>query len=374
MYLPPDSRARHFGPDQFGSDMLARMIDALPIPSFVIDRQHRVTHWNPAMKALTGITIEDILGTDGQWRAFYSERRPVMADLIVDGAGDREVAGFYGRKCRKSPLIEGAYEAEDFFPELGDKGKWLRFTASPIRDNDGVTIGVIETLEDVTDRKMAEENLHFYLKAITSAQEQERKRVSRELHDDTVQLLGSVSRQLDNFIRSKHGLKAERANLLKDIQRQLNVGAQNVHRFSQALRLSLLDDLGLVPALRSLVSGLSDARIAADLKVVGDATRFPSEVETTLFRIVQEAVNNIRKHAEATEASVTVAFTGDRVNLTIEDNGKGFSQTENVDALPRSGKLGLAGIQERVRLLGGTFEIVSAPGKGTRLIVVVPVG
>jgi PAS domain S-box-containing protein len=371
---PSHPRSRRVSQGQFGPDTLAKIIDASPIPSFVIDRKHRVTHWNPAVESLTGIAAEDILGTDGQWRSFYGERRPVMADLIVEGASDGEVAGFYGQKCRKSPLIEGAYEAEDFFPELGDKGRWLRFTASPIRDDDGATIGAVETLEDVSDRKLAEENLHFYLQAITSAQEQERKRVSRELHDDTVQLLGSVSRQLDNFIRSGHGLKPERARVLKDIQKQLNAGAQSVHRFSQALRLSVLDDLGLVPALRSLVNGLSEGAIKADLRIVGDSVRLLPEVETTLFRIVQEATNNIRKHAEASEASVTVEFAGKMVNLTIEDNGKGFNLTENVDALPRSGKLGLAGIQERVRLLGGSFAVHSRPGNGTRLTAGVPVG
>jgi signal transduction histidine kinase len=374
MLLPAGSRSRRSSDGQFGSDTLAKIIDASPIPSFVIDQQHRVTHWNPALNALTGIAIDDILGTEGQWRAFYGESRPVMADLIVDRASDAEIAGLYGKKCRKSTLIDGAYEAEDFFPALGDKGKWLRFTASPIRDNDGVTFGAIETLEDVTDRKLAEENLHFYLKAITSAQEQERRRVSRELHDDTVQLLGSVSRQLDNFIRTERRLKPERVLLLKDIQNQLNAGAQSVHRFSQALRLSVLDDLGLVPALRSLVSGLGEVKVAAELRVIGDVTRFPPEVETTLFRIVQEAVNNIRKHAAATDAWVTVEFAGDRIHLTVEDNGNGFGLTENVDALPRSGRLGLAGIQERVRLLGGSFEVVSARGKGTKLIVAVPVG
>jgi PAS domain S-box-containing protein len=370
----PSSRAGRARQSQFGSDTLAKIIDASPIPSFVIDRQHRVTHWNPALKALTGITAGDVLGTDGQWRAFYGKRRPVMADLIVEGASDSEVAGLYGQRCRKSPLIEGAYEAEDFFPDLGDSGRWLRFTASPIRDNDGANIGAIETLEDVTDRKTAEENLHFYLKAITSAQEQERKRVSRELHDDTVQLLGSVSRQLDNFIRSDHGLKPDRASILKDILKQLNTGAQNVHRFSQALRLSVLDDLGLVPALRSLVTGLSEGGTSADLRIVGDAIRLPPEVETTLFRIVQEATNNIRKHAAASQASVVVEFASPVLNLTVEDNGKGFNLTGKVDALPRSGKLGLAGIQERVRLLGGSFAISSNPGKGTRLTVGVPVG
>jgi signal transduction histidine kinase len=297
-----------------------------------------------------------------------------MADLIVDGASDSEVQAIYGRRCRKSRLIEGAYEAVLKFPELGEEGRWLRFTASPIKDDDGYIIGAIETLEDVTRRVTATENLRYYLNAMTQAQEDERKRIARELHDDTVQLLGSLSRQLDSFLRTERGLKPEQAAFLKDMQGQLNAGAQSVHRFSQALRLSVLDDLGLIPALRSLVNGLHDRYgVKAELVVRGEAKRLTPEVETALFRIVQEAINNIGKHARASLATVTVEFGKGTVGLTVTDDGKGFDLTGSIEALPRAGKLGLAGMRERVRLLGGTFDLSSAEGKGTRLTASVPV-
>ena len=358
--------------NRFGSDILAKIIDGSSISSFVIDRSHRVTHWNTAMQALTGIRSEDILGTDGQWRAFYSKKRPVMADLIADGASDREITSLYSEKCRRSPLIDGAYEAEDFFPDLGETGKWLRFTASPIRD-DGVTIGVIETLEDVTERKLAEENLDYYLKAITSAQENERKRIARDLHDDTLQVLASVSRQIDIFIHENRDLDPRHSVFLRDIHDQLAAGAKKVHRFSQALRLSVLDDFGLIPALRSLLKGLQDRDAGkAELRVIGDERRLGSAVETALFRIVQEAVNNIGKHALPCDTLAVLEFAKHTVKLTVKDTGKGFVLVESVEALPRLGKLGLAGIHERARLLGGTFDVVSSPGKGTVLTVVVP--
>ena len=142
------------------SEMLAKIIDGSSIPSFVINKEHKVTYWNTAIEALSGIKREEIIGTDGQWRAFYTEKRPVMADLIVDGASADEVEAHYRGKCKKSSLIEDAYEAEDFFPSLGEYGKWLRFTASPIRDNNVKVIGAIETLEDITERKSAEDALH----------------------------------------------------------------------------------------------------------------------------------------------------------------------------------------------------------------------
>ncbi len=363
----------HMAQSLLGLEMLAKIADGSPVPAFVINKQHKVTHWNTALEALSDIKREDIIGTDEQWRAFYAEKRPVMADLIVDGASADEIEVYYRGKYKKSHLIDGAYEAEDFFPDLGRNGKWLHFTASPLRDNDRAIIGAIETLEDITDRKRAEENLRHYLQEITRAQEEERKRIARELHDDTAQVLGSLSRQLDNFIRKKHGFAPNEVLFLKELQAQLNRGVQSMHHFVQALRPSLLDDLGLIPAVRSLAKGLQESDgIGTDLKVLGGERRLSPEVETLLFRIVQEALNNIRRHAQASEAQVVVEFAKDSTKVTINDNGRGFELSGRVDELPRSGKLGLAGMHERARLLDGTLEVKSTPGKGTTLIVEVP--
>ena len=353
--------------------MLAKIIDGSSIPLFVINNQHGVIYWNIAMEALTGLKRDKIIGTDEQWRAFYSEKRPTMADLMVDGAQENEIESYYQGMCKKSPLIDGAYEAEDFFLDLGKNGRWLHFTASPIRNSKGEIIGAIETLEDATERKRAEENLRYHLQQITRAQEEERKRIARELHDDTAQVLSSLSRQVDNFIRKKHGFTSKELLFLKDLQTQLNKGLQSMQRFVQDLRPSLLDDLGLIPAVRSLVKGLQDSEgIDAQLKVPGRERRFTPEVELLLFRIVQEALNNIRRHAHASEAQVAMEFDGNEVKVTISDNGRGFKLRGGVDDLPRIGKLGLAGMQERARLLGGTLEVKSTPGKGTTLVVNTP--
>jgi signal transduction histidine kinase len=355
------------------SEMLAKIIDGSPIASFVINKQHKVTHWNIAVEALSGIKREEIIGTEEQWRAFYAEKRPVMAELIVDKAPANTIEAYYRGKCKKTGLIDGAYEAEDFFPDLGTTGRWLHFTASPIRDDNGEIIGAIETLEDITERKVAEDNLRYYLREITRAQEAERKRIARELHDDTAQLLGSLSRQLDNFIRKKHGLAPNEVLVLKDLQAQLNRGVQGVDRFVQDLRPSLLDDLGLIPALRSLARGLQESDgIGVDLKVLGGERRFSPDVELLLFRIVQEALNNTRRHAQASEAQVVVEFAEDRTKVTITDNGRGFELPGRLDDFTRSGKLGLAGMQERAQLLCGTLEVKSTPGKGTTVMVEVP--
>ena len=137
----------------------SQIVQGTPIPAFVIDNQHRITDCNRAFENLTGITAKQIIGTRKQWRTFYSEKRPVMADLIVDKASEQEIAEYYGSKYRKSLVIDGGYEAEDFFPALGENGNWLFFSAAPLKDAEGNVTGAIETLQDVTERKRAEEGL-----------------------------------------------------------------------------------------------------------------------------------------------------------------------------------------------------------------------
>lgn len=136
---------------------LSEIMDGSSIPTFVIDKDHVITHYNRAMENLTGISANEIIGTRKQWMTFYAHERPILADLVVDGASEEEITRLYGIKYRKSEVIKGAYEAENFFPDLGESGKWVFFTAAPLRDADGRVTGAIETLQDVSQRKHAEE-------------------------------------------------------------------------------------------------------------------------------------------------------------------------------------------------------------------------
>lgn len=354
--------------------MLTKIIDGSSIPAFVINKQHIVTHWNTALESLSAIKREEIIGTDEQWRGFYPEKRPVMADLIVNRASPSEIEVHYPGKYRENCLIDGAYEAEDWFPALGRKGRWLHFTASPIKDNSGEVIGAIETLEDATERKNAEGHLRHYLQEITRAQEEERKRIARELHDDTAQDLVVLSRQLDSFVVSAiDHLSVEDISYVEGLRGQTERVLDGVHRFSQDLRPSVLDDLGLIPALEWLTSDLTNHfEVAIALEVLGSVHRFSPELELILFRIAQEALRNMWKHAEASKAWVTVEFGNDKAVLTVKDNGKGFELPERIEDLAVAGKLGLAGMQERAQLIGGRLTLQSEPGKGTTVIVEVP--
>ncbi|MBN2398001.1 MAG: sensor domain-containing diguanylate cyclase [Deltaproteobacteria bacterium] len=138
--------------------MLHEVFESSPIPTFVINRDHRVIYWNRALEAMSGITAREVIGSRDHWKAFYLEPRPTIADLIVDGRHN-EILRWYHGKYNRSKLVEDAYEVTDFFTILEGSGRWLRFTASALKDAQGSVTGAVETLEDITDRKLAEEAL-----------------------------------------------------------------------------------------------------------------------------------------------------------------------------------------------------------------------
>lgn len=144
------------------AQLLSQIIDGDPVPTFVIDASHRITHWNKACAAISSLPAADMVGTSEHWKAFYPERRPLMADLIVDGGFDEQFISYYQSGFRRSAVVAGAFEGEAFFPSLGEQGRWLFFTAAPLYNAEGQSIGAIETLQDVTERHRAEENLLQY--------------------------------------------------------------------------------------------------------------------------------------------------------------------------------------------------------------------
>ena len=139
--------------------MLSQIIDGASVPSLVIDQQHRVTHWNTACESMTGIKRSEVLGSQDGWKAFYPEKRPLLAEMIVDGVDEATLQSFYGGQLKRSTTIAGGVEVEAFFPQFGPSGKWLFFTAAPLHDAEGQVIGAVETLQDVTVRRTSEDAL-----------------------------------------------------------------------------------------------------------------------------------------------------------------------------------------------------------------------
>ena len=349
--------------------ILARVLGRFPLPVFAVNKKHHVIQWNKALEVLSGISKNEVLGTGNQWKAFYSNERPVLADLITDGASEEEISASYHGNARKSSLIRGAYEAEDFFPSLGENGKWYHFTASPLTSR-GKVIGAIEILEDVTERHLAEQNLRYYARQITRVQEEERKYIARELHDTTVQTLVALIYQMDNFLAGKPDLKGPETTRLNAIYKRLKWAVEEVRRFSRQLRPPVLDDLGLLPVLEWLSSELKKMYdMEVEIITTGEQKRLQPDTELALFRIIQEALINAAKHAKVSSATVRIEYLESSVHVSVTDRGQGFDLAGKIDSLPRDGKLGLAGMVERVQMLDGKMDIDSVRGRGTTINV-----
>jgi PAS domain S-box-containing protein len=158
-FIDVTERKRAEAAQKQAQQLLTQIIDGDPVPTLVINARHVITHWNHACEQVIGMQAADMVGTRKQWSAFYSAERPILADLIVSGEVDNLLTLYGNKKLRRSPVIEGAYEAEDFFPQMGERGRWLYFTAAPLRNAGGEVIGAIETLQDITERKSAETEL-----------------------------------------------------------------------------------------------------------------------------------------------------------------------------------------------------------------------
>jgi signal transduction histidine kinase len=215
-----------------------------------------------------------------------------------------------------------------------------------------------------------EKERQAYMARIFISQEEERKRISREIHDDTTQRLWLVANDVRKLavekIRSIDQHTGDDLEAIKDTV--LNI-AEDTKRLSLALRPGILDDLGLVPAIRWLVDQLNrDDSVQAKVSVEGGQRSLDQEVNNHLFRIVQEALNNIRRHAEATEVNVKLVFSGEIVKLLVQDNGKGFV-FKDIDNFPHQERIGIIGMQERARLLSSDLQVSSRPGKGTTISV-----
>jgi signal transduction histidine kinase len=212
-----------------------------------------------------------------------------------------------------------------------------------------------------------QESLQTYARQVTQAQEDERLRIARELHDETAQELVHLVRRLERLGEAEH---ADVPRQVQDLLTLARGTLQSVRRFSRDLRPSVLDDLGLVPAIEFAVEE-TNARLAggAKLRVTGTPRRLGSPVELALFRIAQEALRNVEKHARATSATVDLRFEQDGVRLDVVDDGQGYQPPRNVSDLARLGKLGILGMKERAELVGGSFELRALDGGGCQVSV-----
>ena len=250
--------------------------------------------------------------------------------------------------------------------------RWVRDHGVPVIDENGKLVLFDGVIVDITEQKRLRENMQFYIREITIAQEQERKRLSRELHDETVQSLADLYTDIDEIVM-KERLSVNVIQRLQQLRHKVDNMLDEVHRFSQELQPGLLDEFGLIPSLELLTEEMNTGgKFNCRINTMGSERRLPFEAETILFRITQEALRNIKKHFGATEGVINVEFCDGQVRLGITDNGRGFEIPDDLSSFARRGKLGMVGMQERARLVNGSFSIKSKVDKGTTITVEMP--
>lgn len=255
--------------------------------------------------------------------------------------------------------------------------RWVLDRGVPRLARDGTFLGYIDCADDVTERRRAEEDLrasHRELRALAGrllrAQESERRRIAREMHDDWTQRLAVLGIDVA-MLGQQLGAPDKARPLLLSIQGKLMRLTEDVHALSRQIHPSILDDLGLVEALRSECAAFSDREgIALSYCPEGVPDSLPKDVALCVYRIAQEALRNIAKHASVDRARVALTATGRELLLRVQDAGAGFDAT----GVPSRPGLGLSSMQERARLIQAALSVTSEPGLGTTVLVSVPLG
>ena len=295
---------------------------------------------------------------------------------VLRGADIAGVLGVEGNRARARIVEAGERTTGELCLTRQQGQVSLEFVCSSLVDAAGTAL-VQAIFRDVTERDERRERLESYAREMLRAQEDERRRIAREIHDDFLQSLVQLCRRLDSLDDSARvgGLTSSPAvsAALRETRRKAESLADDLRRFSRDLRPSILDDLGLVPAIRHLLTDLEDRSEACAELLVDGVSRLSSEVELCLFRIAQEALRNVERHAAASHVTVTLSHRAARVALTVADDGSGFAVPGDNRLQAMNSKLGLMGMRERALLLGGEFKVASSSGEGTTVQVSLPV-
>lgn len=322
---------------------------------WVHDLEGNITLANGACERLTGYPVSQLVGKNV--REFLTEEALALARQVRE-------------RLLQGDIVEHRYE-QRLTKEDGSEA--IMQVSTRLTLSNGKPQAFQNLARDITAERRLQDNLQFYLREVLQAQEEERKRLARELHDDASQQILLLTHKVDNLASRANSylpeeLKEELSELYEISQRTY----QGIKHYAQALRPRILDDLGLVAALKWLAQEAREFS-GVEVEVAIEATPpLPPETQLVLFRIVQEALNNVQRHSGATRASVALKCHEDEVEVTITDNGTGFDLPKQLSEFARRGKLGLTGMEERARLIGGEIEVSSRKGGGTCISVRAP--
>ena len=364
------------------------LYDFAPVGYFSVDDQGLILEANLTGAALLGIERSRLLKRRLQGFVDPPSRSAFLAFL-------KKIFATAGKHICELPLLNE--RSIPFWADLqaasadSAKGprKWCRMAISDLtklKHDEEVRLR-LEALSDA-NRELKQENVQrqeaeLALKSseaqlrhlshqLLLAHEEERKRISRELHDEIVQTLVGINVHLSSLLlKAPANLKDLRKHIVRT-QRLVEKSVEIVHRFARELRPNVLDDLGLVAALNSYIKDFTKRTgLRVHFKAIAGIEELDNDQRTAFYRIAQSALTNVHKHARATEATVSIRKNPDSIRMEIHDNGKSF-QVEKVLFAKRHKRLGLLGSRERVEMIGGKFGVESTPGKGTTISAEIP--
>lgn len=337
---------------EFSDELIRSSFDGI----VAYDLDLRYTVWNPGMQRIAGVPAEAALGR-------------IAHELFPFLEASGELAFMRGAlEGREVDALDRSYEV----PQANRKG-YFEAHYSPLRDADGRIVGGLGTVREITERKRAEDRMRDLSKRLLDAQETERRRVARELHDGVNQILSASRMKIEALAQDASDTEAAG----KDLRRASELVDQaigEIRRISHNLGPAVLDDLGLAAAVRSACDEFrKQSGLALSLRCSRLPARMPAPVELAVFRILQEALNNVARHAQAARVNVRVAATARALTLRVSDDGRGIAKSKDGTRLRLRGGLGLDNMRERAELVGGDFEVHTQPGKGTELRVRIPI-
>lgn len=340
---------------------LTDVLDAFPFYVLLVDEGHNILEANKAVHTQLGVKPEEIIGCYCP-QVIHGQNRP-----------------FHG--C---PLEEAVEKNTSVERELFDEntGRWVSSAVYPVQalTSDGKRVYVHMTM-DITERVEAQQQLkasHELLRRLSayleSVREEEKRKIARDLHDETSQVLASLYTHLEAAIGTlPEGTEKTRA-ILQKAQILSTTILDEIHKLIYELRPTLLDKLGLIAAVNSLAENyLGVAGLKFHLSTLGRKKRLSPSLEIIIFRAIQEAFNNIVKHAKAKNVELIVQYEKCSLNIHIKDDGIGFNVHNATSLRSKNVGLGLLGMNERIQSIGGSLNINSTPGQGTKVSISVPI-
>jgi len=346
------------------------LVDSMEDAVFVVNKLNQVILWNNRFHSCFGIHKEVSKGV-GLNQLFSEDAYNQI---------NRYLSKYNGNTNPKSVELN---------LECDSKNKWFDISFIPQLDEDKKIISILCIAHDFTKRRNLQTQLEEMVSTLKSqqvllkdlssemirAQEEERKSISRDLHDEIGQTLTAISINLEILNQAVAMSESDISQMVKESSELVVKTIQDIQRFAHDLRPALLDDLGLESAIQSHARGFSDRTgIKVDIAETQNYNKLTTDIETVLYRIFQEGLNNIAKHAQAENVIVELETRKNSIALSISDDGIGFNIKGLDDKAVGKGGLGIKGMRERVKLIGGKLSLTSKQEKGTTIYVEAPIG